>query len=389
MTETYPRVYRYGPGWTTAIIFVSLVFLAGGAAFAIWRHQIFEYAPVSALVIAAVFEALAILSLWSLKCRTILYEDRVEYVGLFGRRVAYKVEIKRSSNIHRSYTMLELTLELTNGRKMKVGDFNRRDDAFTQWFAAFPNAEVQAENMRVKALLANPAFASNPTEREYHINLDVRRINFIGWPCYGIVLWGMVWPRPYDICLPILLTMPVLGLLATFASRGRWTMLDDEKHGRLNIGARLFAGPALVVALRAFQDDNVADWVAPAIWSVAAGVALMALNGLIERRLTWGLAIGFVFMWGIYALGGLSYADIELDPSPGRPVPVRVLQRHGGEHGDSLTVTAWGPRETGNEVNVAGSLFRGVHKGDTVCVYVYPGRLNWPWYAVGHCPRGK
>ena len=390
MTEAYPRVYRF-KGWTLLFwVSLELAIIALGAATVLFAGMMFKTAAVVGWGVGGFLIALGgVALLSSSRGKLVLFADRCEYTGVLGTRIVRTSDVKETRNVKREYGHLVVTMVLKNGRKVTISDFGHLDDPLTEWIDGFPNAELVAQNVRAEALLANPAFGSNPTEREHHINTDVGLINFIGWPCYGLVLWGMIWPHPYQICLPVLLTLPVLGLLATFASRGRWTMLESETSGRLSIGIRLFIGPAMVVALRAFLDDDVVDWVLPAVCGVAAGVCLMGLNSLIERRLSWAGAVGFIVLWSAFAWGALLYVDTTLDPSPGHAFAVRVLAKSEGQHMDTLTVTAWGSRASGNDVNVAGAFSRKVHKGDTVCIYVYPGRLNWPWYATDVCPRGS
>ena len=389
MTQTYPRIYRF-KGWVLGgWLILELAMIAAGVAAVIFADEMFKNAAPAGWALGGLFVALGGVALLStVRGKLVLYDDRCEYTGILGTRIMRTVEVKETRNVKRQYGHLVATVVLKNGRKVTISDFGHLDDLLTDWLDGFPNAEAAAEVGRAEALLANPAFGSNPTERAYHIDADVDRINFLQWPCYGLLLWGMVWPHPYQICLPVQFTLPVLGLIATLASRGRWTMLEDTKGGRLSIGVRLFMAPAMIVALRAFLDDDVVDWIIPAIWGVAAGIGLTVLNVLIERRLTWASAAGFVILWSAYAWGGLLYVDTTLDPSPGRAFAVRVLDKSEGEHMDTLTVTKWGPHASGSEVHVASALSRKVRKGDTVCIYVYPGRLNWPWYAVDLCPRG-
>ncbi len=390
MTQAYPRVYRF-KGWVLLFwVSLELAIVALGVVTVLFSGLMFNGAAVVGWGVGGLLVALGLVALLSSSCgKLVLFADRCEYTGILGTRVMRTSEVKETHNVKRQYGHLVATVVLKNGRKVTISDFGHLDDPLTEWLDGFPNAEAVAEEVKAEALLANPAFGSNPTERAYHIDADVDRINFLQWPCYGILLWGMIWPHPYQICLPVQFAMPVLGLIATFASRGRWTMLEDTKGGRLSIGIRLFMAPAMIVALRAFLDDDVVDWITPAIWGVAAGIGLTALNVLIERRLTWAGAAGFFILWSAYAWGGLLYVDTTLDPSQGRAFAVRVLDKSEGEHMDTLTVMAWGPHASGSEVHAASEFSRKVHKGDTVCVYVYPGRLNWPWYAVGHCPHGK
>jgi len=286
MTETHPRIYKYGPGWTAAFIGISLAFFAAAAAMVIWRDPIFGKAPYLAWISAAFFGGMGLMGLWSLKCRLILYADHVEYVGLIRRSVVRKAEILRTSGVRRTYTMLELTLELTNGRKMKVGDFGRPDDMFAEWFDAFPNAEAEAEEAQAEALLANPAFGRDEGARQKAIRGDTRLLTGLSGVGWLAGVWGLCDPRPYPLCLMILLVLPVVAFILVGLSRRRWT-LGEATNGRLSL-AGLGGLPAMVIGLRAMLDDGVVDWKMAAIAGGVLGLGLWILIQAIEGRLKPG-----------------------------------------------------------------------------------------------------
>ncbi len=389
MTQTYPRIYRF-KGWVLGgWLILELAMIAAGVAAVIFAGEMFKNAVPVGWAFGGLFIALGGVALLStMRGKLVLYGDRCEYTGILATRIMRTSEVKETRNVKQQYGHLVATVVLKSGRKITISDFGHLDDPLTDWLNGFPNAEAEAEVKRSDRLMANPAFGSNPTEREHHINADVQLLNGLRWPCYALFLWGMVWPYPYTTCLSILVMMPPIGLVATFASRGRWTMLD-ENAGKLSIGTGLFMSPAMVLALRAFLDDHTVDWTAPAAWSAGAAVVLVGLNGLIERRLSPAGMAGLVCLWGLYAWGGLLYADTTFDSSTATSLRARVLDMTEGEHDHTLRLSAWGTRPAGNEVAVGGRFYRKLHVGDTICVHVYPGRLNWPWYAVGRCPQGK
>ena len=92
----------------------------------------------------------------------------------------------------------------------------------------------------------------------------------------------------------------------------------------------------------------------------------------------------------IYAYGATVLADAELDSGAVQRYAVQVLDMHvsRGRHTSYyLRLSAWGPRTLPEDVDVGQWLYENVEVGNTVCVYLKPGALGIPWFAVATCPR--
>ena len=50
-----------------------------------------------------------------------------------------------------------------------------------------------------------------------------------------------------------------------------------------------------------------------------------------------------------------------------------------------LRVSNWGPRPYLNDISVPRSFCTSVARGQTVCVDLFPGALNLPWYILARC----
>lgn len=145
MGETYPRIYRYGPGSIAVTWGFGLVFIGGAAACAIFAGQWASHAPWLLRGICVPIGLFGLLLLLSLTCRLTLYEDCFEYKGLIAVRRVTKADIVRTQNVKKKIVTTTLTVALKDGRKVEVSDFGRMDDVFAEWFDAFPNAETKRE----------------------------------------------------------------------------------------------------------------------------------------------------------------------------------------------------------------------------------------------------
>jgi len=389
-TDIYPRTYRGGAKQTIYVCAISAsMFLIGAAAFCAGYLGYEKTAPLAWEIIGGlVAVGFPVALLPSLYTYLTLMQDRLVYRGYFRTITVMKADIERTANVRKSHGVLLLNLRIRGKRwPLTIGDFGRYDDAFGEWFDNIPNAEAEAEAKRSDYLLANPAFGSNPTEREYAINRDADWLNRARWISIAAASWGLFWPQPYAFCLGVLTAIPVLAAIAAMLSFGRWTINDDDASGRIGIGGLMATGPACVLALRAFLDDHMVDGIAPLAYGGIAGVVLLLVVALMERRLAWRTAVLGVLVYSLYAWGVLLYVDTTFDTAPAKTVAVRIVAIDDGSKTHELTVTPWGSRAENNSVSVSRRLIQAVKVGDKVCVDIYPGLLNLPWYDVRHCPK--
>jgi hypothetical protein len=129
------------------------------------------------------------------------------------------------------------------------------------------------------------------------------------------------------------------------------------------------------------------DWIVPLAYGGIAGIVLLLVVALMERRLKWRTAVFGVFAYSLYAWGVLLYVDTTFDIGPPKTAAVRIVAINDGGKIHELTVTPWGSRTENNSVAVSRRLIQAVKIGDKVCVDIYPGLLNLPWYDVRHCPK--
>ena len=212
---------------------------------------------------------------------------------------------------------------------------------------------------------------------------DAGRLAWLGRIGWAAGVWGIFYPNPYFMCLMTLLVLPVVAFGLVILSRRRWT-LAEASEGRLSL-AGMAGLPAMVIGMRAFMDEGLVDWKIGALagGALGFGLFLMVLAG--EGRLKPGVLAVLLAACAVYGWGGLVFTNRYFDPAPAKVYRVRVLDKSSDKYTDPLTVTAWGPRPSGNEIDVDHAFSRLVQAGDTICVYVYPGAAHLPWYRYGLC----
>ncbi len=321
----------------------------------------------------------------TLRSRLVLHADRIDYRSFLTTRTVRDADIARTFDYWNS-PFSSVGLELKTGRPVRIVNVGRFDPAFSDWLNSSPNKEIDDKARARQQLLANSDLGTNPTERMNAFRRDVRRLNVWSWIGRIAAVWGWILPYPYSICISVLIGLPIVAVLMVLGARSRWSMHTDNGSYPLGIGAELAMAPCLVLALRAFVDDHVFDWIVPAMYGVGAALGLMGLVCLIERRFRWqALATGFL-VYVCYAWGGLMTFNVMLDTGPRKAVPVKVLKFERGDKYSSLTVSRPDEGPHGKSIDIPFPRHT-ARAGDTVCLIVHQGALGWSWYYDSPCPK--
>ena len=203
-------------------------------------------------------------------------------------------------------------------------------------------------------------------------------------------LWALVYPKPYEILIALLVVMPLLAFSLLTRSKEPYPL--EMRRGRL-VAAFLLPPSALVA--RVITDFNflhlgpllTAAMVVGAILTTVVALAFREASHPFSRLVIVSLLI-WVFA-AIYSYGSIAEANVLLDRSTPRTFTATVLRKHfsSGRSGTILYLQLgpWGPRSEGSDVIVTSSLYRVMAPGQIVCVELLPGALKIPWYYARFC----
>lgn len=393
-TIIYPRIYAYGLVAKSLWGASSCLLFVGGVAGVMFAHQIFPETKVLWIAQAGCAFLLlvglgALLS--TFRGKLVLNADRLKYYGMWRTRIVRLSEIERTERALQQYGHFNITLVLKNRRNVRICDFGKMDDVLADWLNALPNAEVEAEVNRQERLLANPAFGDTPEEREHRINREAKLISYAGYAGWGIGLWGFVHPQPYNICLLSMITVPGLALILLIFGRRRWLLNEDSESGRLGLSQIVFL-PVLALFLRVFLDEQLLDWRLPLLIVAVVTLLLIILVSWIENRFNPKVMWATAIMYGLYAWSSLVFLNDYLDHEKPKTVTAQVLDMSistGKTTTYTLNLTAWAQHKSSDEVTVSSTIYKRLHKGDQVCIKLYPGKFGWAYYYVNTCPVSR
>ena len=209
-------------------------------------------------------------------------------------------------------------------------------------------------------------------------------LNLAGW-LTGI--WGIVYPLPHVPCLAILTALPMTGFVLLGFGRQHFT-LNGQPRGRATLWGTI-QGPAFALGMRALFDDYLVDVTLSLVVAGAMAAVMALFFAVIEGRPTLKSTANVLFFVFAWAWGASVWLNDALDTGQPRTVPVRVLnvtRLTPKTTSFTLYLSAWGPYPDGHMAEVTPAMLRKTRVGDTVCVYIWPGRFGWERYKVAACP---
>ncbi len=191
-------------------------------------------------------------------------------------------------------------------------------------------------------------------------------------------LWGYFYPRPYGVCIAVLILLPWLSILA-----GRLTRGGDAL-------AYTVLGPITALGTRALNDLEFSTVGRLAAFACAVGAVFVALAWLANRT-AWR-RYGLVLILGawFYGFGAAGEVDVLLDGSATKFPAVPIVSRdyHIGRHSTfDLVLSPWGDRSQPNKNPVSWNTYLALGGESAACIEVGPGALGVRWYRIAACER--
>jgi hypothetical protein len=249
-------------------------------------------------------------------------------------------------------------------------------------FRGLDHEEHKAE---LDDIMADERFGRTAGERAAALERARTLVRVLNGASYGLLLWAIIYPRPYDAVIISAAILPVVMLGAARWSRGL-IIVDGTKTSVRPVAGNAIITPCLLLALRALADWHILEW--SHFWSpftVLVG-ALWVLGWQylppMERRKPATLFILGVLALA-YAYGLVLYLNCSFDHAD----PVRqaaIVQSRRVSSGRTttyyLSVSPWlGLRET-KEISVSRATYQRHPEGSPVQIGLLPGALSIPWF---------
>jgi hypothetical protein len=383
------RVYPIDRGTRGLLLFCATGFAAfalgfiGYAVFSLRADQLQRWFVASGLLFLVATAATLALAL---KSATVLYPDRVEGRGAFGRRSIRKENIAgfRTISGRNEPPHMRLVSKQAGVRALNVYRF-QPDTAFDDWFKDIPDLEAAD----VAALESNPALGASPAIRKAQSKLLHRYAYGLAAASTVACLWTLLRPHPYSALIWVEVLLPLIGLGMVAWSKGAITLIGLGGEGAPQVCLIFFAS-GLALAVRAF-DYPIARAELALIGGalVGASLALLAWRyhaSTMNRFLNSGtmLLVGVIYGYSL-----IVNLDRVLDNS-------RVHVHYGYVHDKytsgarsieyKLAVQPYGYPVPGRLVFIVReATYNEFSKGQVSCMGAHRGAFGIMWYDLRRC----
>jgi len=213
----------------------------------------------------------------------------------------------------------------------------------------------------------------------------------------GIGLWFLIYPRPYQLLLGILLIIPVFGILYNGLKRpsiASLVRISTNTNGKENYDVADFIDIAawviLVRVVLDFEFESYYSMILPGTISfLVVSLIVLISHRLIESNVQnkWWIYSSLTFSVIIYCYAGIYAANCAFDNSEPKTYRTEVLDkrmrsRSRGRKTYYLKVAPWGHHLDTEDLRVSSSLFHKVEIGNEVNIKYKNGLFRIPWYYV-------
>lgn len=286
-----------------------------------------------------------------------------------------------------------IKLELKSGERALTipGNLEQRNEVKAWIEERFTDIAAQLAKEVTEEVLQDDRYGLTEEDRARRLK-QARKIAGYGTLGSGLLfLWAFVFPNPIGLTLTVLLAIPFAAALLTAYYKGilRLYTAKSKPYPSLFIIVIVAELAAFLVVARGY-DIYVFD---ARLWRmmVILAIAVAALWAMICRAAMTGeknvvaLYAGILVLAGVYSYNALIFSNCHYDKNPAVTFRVGVDGKHynsGKSTTYYLELSSWGRFTEGKSVQVSHSFYRQMQTGDSVNVYLHPGKWDIPWYEV-------
>jgi len=382
--SAYPRVYRASGGWLFALILCGLMLGVGGIVGA-WFSATASLGNPRArfwlIGLCVVFATLGIYCVLStLRSRVVLFADPIEVNELSGSEVLGREEIRGWRSLATTPPGFLLIPRDSRHRAVKVAQVFRIDPEFANWLHTIPCLDRVDGRASKAEIRNNTSLGATPGERMKALALGRRRGKILAVFAGLAMLWGFLYPRPYELAIVILAALPWIALLVVKRSHGLFRVDTNRNDAHPNVAIAVIF-PSLTLLLRSVMDYTVLPSLAAA-WSTMGiggvlGFSIFRVDPSTRGKLPTVVALlAFSLVYG-YGVG--IEANALLDRSPDTNYDARVEGKRiirGKTTTYELDLAPWGPKTLSNKLRVGSETYNFIQRGDVAHLTLKQGALG-------------
>ncbi|MDO4229094.1 MAG: hypothetical protein Q4C98_04705 [Capnocytophaga sp.] len=224
-------------------------------------------------------------------------------------------------------------------------------------------------------------------------SLTFHKLNWLEKLSIVLSLWFLLYPKPYEILLGVLLLIPVVGLLINGISKPSIATLA-EVSDRSVTGydvSDFIDFPAMVILVRVLLDyevDNFTGLIFPSLIAfVIIIIFIFMTHKAIKKSLKnrYWIYSSIIFCILMYSFAAVYAINCTYDYSNPITYETDALNKriHSGRRGRKtfyIEVSPWGHHYDKEEIRVSRKQYEQIDIGDKVNIEYKKGLLGIPWY---------
>jgi hypothetical protein len=280
-----------------------------------------------------------------------------------------------------------LELHRRDGKKARVSLVFTADPAFTTWLDGITNLDAQAYEQSLSEVAADIDLGDSPEQRLHSIARARRVSRALTLLVWSTSAWLLFYPRPYALAIAVVAALPLLTLWLCWRYRGSFTLEDSGlPTARLDLVREILI-PGFILTVRASLDFELLEATRLIIPATLGLGLLVGTVILVEPKLRGrvGKLILFSALLLPYPASVAMHANSLLSQQAPWIYRVPVISKRssgGNPAGHYFLLPPWGPRAERNEVRVRRRLYEHTLPGQNVCVWLYAGALDMPFFDV-------
>lgn len=384
--------YRIAKGWKIFVAIFSVIFLVLGIL--LFGHAFFESAAgprFLGIIFGLIFIPTSILAyLDSMRTRLVIDDYSLTMYRAFSSRTLLLTEITGYRKGEKNTLFLIPKSENLKALRLSNIDYWERKDAFMTWLTEkYPDADVLEREAETRQIMENENFGQTMEDREVYLKKAVQVAKVANIVAIALAIWALMYPRPYEYVMIVLLATPWAGIVITWYFKGLMR-LNPRKGSPYPSVAWLIFVPAACLLLRAMLDFDLYDyrkvWLPVACLANILTVVVLAVckEVIVEKdRLIAAIAIFSIAF--IYSYGGIVMTNCYHDRSVSEELRVEVKGKRistGKSTNYYLRLAPWGRFAGEEEVRVARLFYDSTQTGEQVNIHLKKGKWGIPWFWI-------
>jgi hypothetical protein len=226
--------------------------------------------------------------------------------------------------------------------------------------------------------------------------LTFHKLDWLEWITAGLAIWFLIYPKPYEILLGILLIIPILGIIINGWQKPSMASLveiskDTDGSDKYDV-ADFIDIAAWVILLRVLIDYEFDNYTSMIIPGTVATIIILLILFLTHKLISettkskWWIYTSIIFCVSVYSYAGTYAANCTYDYSKPTIFSTEVLGKRisrGKKHTSYyIKVAPWGHHLDEEEIKVASEQYDELDKGDDIHIDLKKGLFNIPWYYI-------